>query len=126
MENKMTRQLPYIVAVDFDGTLCENAFPEIGEPKPEIIEAIKEYQSKGWKTILWTCRNYDALVEAVTWCHEQGLIFDAINTNLPEVQDMFGGDTRKVFADIYIDDKNVLLKEVDRNGIRVVNTGEHS
>lgn len=124
-KNKM-RELPYIVAVDFDGTLCENAFPEIGEPKQDMIKAVKEYQSCGWKTILWTCRNHDALIAALDWCNEHGLEFDAVNTNLPEVQKMFGGDTRKVFADIYIDDKNVLLKEVDCSGIRVVNTGKHS
>jgi len=116
------RVLPYIVAVDFDGTLCENAYPEIGKPKHEVIETIKEYQGYGWKTILWTCRNYDALDQAVAWCAEHGLTFDAVNTNLQEVQDLFGGDTRKVFADVYIDDKNVLLREVDRSGIRINST----
>lgn len=115
------RVLPYIVAVDFDGTLCENAYPEIGKPKMEVIEAIKEYKGYGWKIILWTCRNYDALDQAVEWCKQHGLEFDAINTNLPEVQETYGGDTRKVFADVYIDDKNVLLKEVDRGGIRIIN-----
>ena len=115
------RTLPYIVAVDFDGTLCENKYPEIGAPKKEVIQAIKDYQSFGWKIILWTCRNYEALDKAVEWCNNHGLHFDAVNTNLPEVQDTFGGDTRKVFADVYIDDKNVLLKEVDRSGIRVIN-----
>ena len=116
------RVLPYIVAVDFDGTLCENAFPKIGKPKHDVIETIKEYQGYGWKTILWTCRNYESLDQAVEWCKQQGLTFDAINVNLPEVQELFGGDTRKVFADVYIDDKNVLLKEVDRSGIRGINT----
>lgn len=117
------RVLPYIVAVDFDGTLCEDAYPDIGKPKIEVINAIKEYQSYGWKIILWTCRNFEALNQAVEWCKQQGLEFDAINTNLLEVQEFFGGgDTRKVFADVYIDDKNVLLKEVDRSGIRVINT----
>ena len=116
------KTLPYIVAVDFDGTLCENAFPEIGEPKRDIIKTVKEYRSFGWKIILWTCRNGKSLADAVQWCNMNGLVFDAINQNIPEVQAMFGGDTRKVFADVYIDDKNVLLKEIDRNGIRNINT----
>lgn len=114
--------LPYIVAVDFDGTLCENAFPKIGAPKKDIIQAIKEYKSFGWKIILWTCRNHDALTQAIEWCEKQGIELDAVNQNLPEVQEMFGGDTRKVFANVYIDDRNVLLREVDRSGIRVINT----
>ena len=115
-------KLPYIVAVDFDGTLCENAYPEIGEPRQEIIQAIRNYKEIGCKVILWTCRNREALAEAVQWCKRIGLEFDAINRNLPEVQEMFGGDTRKVFADIYIDDKNVMLKEVSQFGYRSFDT----
>ena len=118
----MERTLPYIVAVDFDGTLCENKFPNIGKPKAEVIQAIKEYQSFGWKIILWTCRNNGYLTQALEWCKSQGLEFDAVNENLPEVEEMFGGYTRKIYADVYIDDKNVLLKEVDRSGIRNINT----
>lgn len=120
------RVLPYIVAVDFDGTLCENAFPEIGAPKKDVIDTIKEYKSYGWKTILWTCRNGEALTEAVDWCKKHKLEFDAVNENLPEVEKLFGGWTRKIFADVYIDDKNVLLREVDRSGIRVINTEQNS
>lgn len=120
------RTLPYIVAVDFDGTLCENAFPEIGKPKQSVIDTVKEYRNYGWKIILWTCRNKEHLEQAIAWCGKHGLVFDAINTNLPEVQEMFGGDTRKVFADVYIDDKNVLLREVDRSGIRNIHTERHS
>ena len=110
------KELPYIVAVDFDGTLCEDAYPEIGEPKPDIIQAIKDYKAMGWRVILWTCRNYEQLVQAVEWCAERGVTFDAINQNIPEVQAMFGGDTRKVFADIYIDDKCVPIGEVEQIG----------
>jgi hypothetical protein len=124
MDNKM-KKLPYIVAVDFDGTLCENAYPEIGAPKYDVIHAVQDFKIRGYKTILWTCRNKAALRKAVEWCEEFGLEFDAINQNIPEVQEMFGGDTRKVFADIYIDDRNVLLKEVT-NGNRDFHTGEHS
>lgn len=117
--------LPYIVAVDFDGTLCDDNFPKIGKPHFNVIDKIKEYKSFGWKVILWTCRNGKDLDKAVQWCDEQGLKFDAVNENLPEVEELFGGWTRKIFADVYIDDKNVLIKEVDRSGIRVINTKQH-
>lgn len=116
------KKLPYIVAVDFDGTLCEAKFPEIGAPKTKVINTIKEYKAYGWKIILWTCRNREYLDKAVEWCKKQGLEFDAINENLPEVEEMFGGYTRKIYADVYIDDKNVLVEEVDRSGIRIINT----
>ena len=118
--------LPYIVAVDFDGTLCEDAFPKIGKPKRAIIDTVKEYRSYGWKIVLWTCRNKEHLEQALAWCEKQGLEFDAVNGNIPEVQEMFGGDTRKVYANVYLDDKNVLLREVDRSGIRVLDTETHN
>lgn len=120
------KKLPYIVAVDFDGTLCENAFPSIGAPKVEVITAVQAYKCLGWKIILWTCRNKEHLKKALEWCKKYGLEFDAVNENLPEVEEMFGGYTRKIFADVYIDDKNVLLREVDRSGIRVINPECHN
>lgn len=95
------------IAIDFDGTLCENKFPEIGEPNERVIQQIKFLQKEGAKLILWTCRNGQILEDAVAWCLEHGLAFDAINQNLPEIQEAWGGDTRKVYADMYLDDKNV-------------------
>lgn len=99
--------MSYIIAVDFDGTLCENQYPEIGEPNNALIECLKMRQQKmGHKLILWTCRVGDRLEQAVDWCQDRGLIFDAVNQNLPEIVESFGGDCRKVFAHEYIDDRN--------------------
>lgn len=102
-------KIPYIIAVDFDGTLCEDRFPLIGDPHTYLIQYILNKQKEGCKIILWTCRKGKILDEAVQWCIEQGLFFDSVNKNLPEVIKIFKGDTRKVFADEYIDDKNVLI-----------------
>lgn len=94
-----------IIAVDFDGTLCENKYPEIGEPNMEVINYIKSEQSKGGKIILWTCRVGEYLWAAVKWCRDNhGIRFDAVNENIMEVIYSFGSDTRKVFANEYIDD----------------------
>ena len=61
----------------------------------------------GVKSILWTSRTGSALREAIEWCEDHDLHFDAINENLPEVIELTGGiDTRKVYADIYFDDRN--------------------
>lgn len=95
-----------IIAVDFDGTLCENKYPEIGEPRSNVIEYVKTRREYGDKIILWTCRVGEMLENAVKWCAERGLKFDAVNANLPEVIESFGGDTRKIFANEYIDDRN--------------------
>lgn len=97
MENK-------IIAVDFDGTLCENQYPEIGEPRYGTIMYLKNEQKNGTKLILWTCRVGGMLEDAVKWCSERRLIFDAVNENLPEIVEKFGADGRKIFANEYIDD----------------------
>lgn len=94
------------IAVDFDGTLCEDRFPHIGPPRLHIIQAVRHLQRLGIKTILWTCRNGEVLKQAVEWCRSYDLTFDAVNENLPEVKAKWGGDTRKVLADYYLDDKN--------------------
>lgn len=99
-----------IIAVDFDGTLCENKWPEIGEANKELIAYLKERRAAGDKLILWTCRVGEILQNAVDWSKKQGLIFDAVNENLPEVLEWMGGDSRKIFADEYIDDRNVSVK----------------
>ena len=96
---------PKVIAVDFDGTLCEENWPGIGEPKTQMIEYLKELKLQGDKLILWTCRVDEKLDEAVDWCLDQGLIFDAVNDNLPELVAKYGGNPRKVFADIYLDDR---------------------
>lgn len=99
------------IAVDFDGTLCVDRFPEIGEAKEKNIALVKQLHDLGVKIVLWTCRrddeNLKSLSEAVEWCKKRGLVFDAVNENLPEVQKRWGGDTRKVMTDYYLDDKNL-------------------
>lgn len=94
-----------IFAVDFDGTLCENAWPEIGEPHTEMIESVKKLRQDGHEIILWTCREGNDLEKALSWCAERGLTFDAVNDNLEETKKFFGGNSRKIVADFYIDDK---------------------
>lgn len=97
-----------IVAVDFDGTLCVDCYPHIGAPNLALIRILREWQLGHTKLILWTCRCGDALDNAISWCAEQGLFFDAINANVPETIAKYGSDPRKITADIYIDDKSCL------------------
>lgn len=96
-----------IYAVDFDGTLCESQFPGIGNPNVALINHLIKRRKQGNKIILWTCRVDERLQEAVEWCKGYGLEFDAVNENLPEMIEQWGGECRKVFADVYIDDKAV-------------------
>jgi len=114
----------YIIAVDFDCTLYtgKDVYPGMGEPNLKLIGFLRNRQDAGDKIILWTCRsnlNEDKndLDLAVEWCKEFGLEFDAVNDNIQEMKDLVG-DTRKIIADVYIDDKsanNLLVDE--ENGI---------
>ena len=101
-----------IIAVDFDGTLCRECYPRIGEANEGLIRRLKERRAQGDRLILWTCRSGKRLEEALDFCLLRGLVFDAVNENLPQTVERFGGDSRKIFADIYIDDRSVNPWEV--------------
>ena len=101
-----------IIAVDFDGVLCEDAWPQIGEPIPHMIEAAKLEKRQGAALILWTCRCGDRLSEAIEWCRHRGILFDAINENLPERVALYGTESRKISADEYWDDRATPLSSV--------------
>lgn len=96
-----------IYAIDFDGTLCQDKWPDIGEPNMCLINKLIQVQKLGAKLILWTCRHGTYLQDAVDWCKERGLIFDAINDNLPEIVEKYGINVRKVYATYYIDDSSI-------------------
>lgn len=107
-----------IIAVDFDGTLCVDKYPLIGEPRTDVIERLKREQQAGARTILWTCRRGEPLLAAIYWCLDHGLTFEAVNENLPEIVEKFGGDTRKIYADEYWDDRAVLPFEREEKAER--------
>lgn len=101
-----------IIAVDFDGTLVgDGVWPEVGEPNLVLIQQLKERRAAGDKLILWTCRCGEALEAAVQWAAEQGLEFDAVNDNVPEVVEAYGNNSRKISCDYYVDDKSVLPQD---------------
>lgn len=93
------------IAVDFDGTIVENKYPEIGKPKMFAFESLKKLQEEGHQLILWTYRHGDKLSEAVNFCKMRGIEFYAVNKSYPEED--FEGVSRKILADIFIDDRNI-------------------
>lgn len=95
-----------IYAIDFDGTIVENKYPKLGTLRPEAELFIRSVKANGHKFILWTCRSGKLLEEAVQFLKEHDLAPDYINENAPESIEYFGNDCRKIFADVYIDDRN--------------------
>ena len=94
------------IAVDFDGTIVEHEYPAIGKEKLFAFQTLKKMKERGAVLILWTIRTGKELDEAVEFCRKNGVEFYAANKNYPE--EVFDGSvSRKVNADIFIDDKNV-------------------
>ena len=96
-----------IIAIDFDGTIAEMKWPDIGEPVPLALETIRELHQAGCTLLLWTCRQDKNLMRARLWLneHDVGGCFSAFNENDPDRTSQYNNDSRKVGADWYIDDK---------------------
>ena len=96
------------IAVDFDGTIVEHKYPEIGQEKPFATETLRMLLADHCKLILWTVREGELLDEAVEWCRKRGVEFYAVNKSYPEeTLDNNPNFSRKVKADLFIDDCNL-------------------
>lgn len=116
-----------IVAVDFDGVLCEDRFPGIGAPDYEVVSLVRQLIDAGHEVILWTSRTGDRLTEAVEWCEGYGLRFCAVNENAPSNRAMYEAEypnpSPKVYADVYVEDHDLLYRRAER--LHMEGTREH-
>ena len=96
------------IAVDFDGTIVEHRYPQIGEEIPFAIETLKMLIKDRHRLILWSVREGELLDEAVEWCRQRGVEFYAVNRDYPEEEKEKNNHfSRKLKADLFIDDRNV-------------------
>lgn len=95
-----------IIAVDFDGTIVEERYPNIGNEITDAFDVLKRFQNEGHRLLLWTYRNDSKLAEAVAFCRQNGVEFYAVNKNYPE-EEFDARSPRKLLADVYIDDRNI-------------------
>ncbi|MBE6307886.1 MAG: hypothetical protein E7087_01080 [Bacteroidales bacterium] len=96
-----------IIAVDFDGTIVEHCYPEIGKEIPFATTTLKMLIADRHQLILWTVRRGELLQAAVDWCKERGVEFYAVNKNFPEEVVENDGCYNKVNAELFIDDRNL-------------------
>ena len=101
-------------ASERNGTLSFGTWPDVGEPNVPLIEQLKDLKNRGNKLILWTCRAGEPLENAVNWCRQHGLVFDAVNDNLPEIVSLYGNNSRKITCDYYIDDRACLPEDLKK------------
>jgi len=130
------------IAVDFDGTIVEHRYPQIGEEIPFAIETLKMLIKDRHRLILWSVREGELLDEAVEWCRQRGVEFYAVNRDYPEEEKEKNNHfSRKLKADLFIDDRNVgglpdwgeiyrmvtenvTYKQIVRNALRAQNNSE--
>ncbi len=97
-----------VIAVDFDGTIVEHEYPKIGEEIPFATETLRMLINDHHKLILWSVREGKLLDEAVEWCRERGVEFYAVNRDYPEETTQNNNHfSRKLKADLFIDDRNL-------------------
>ena len=95
------------IAVDFDGTIVEHRYPKIGEEIPFATETLKILAQERHKLIIWTLREGELLEEAIEWCRQRGVFFYSVNKDYPEEEKSHNGFSRKLKADLFIDDRNL-------------------
>lgn len=94
---------PMVHAVDFDGTLTTNGFPNIGDLRKNVVEKVRQRKENGGIIILWTTRTGDRLEEAIDFCEENDIPIDYVNENVPWIP---FETSRRIFADEYICDRS--------------------
>jgi hypothetical protein len=90
-----------IVAIDFDGTIVDHRFPEVGAPVPLALQSIRALIAMRWRVILWTMRSGKHLDDAVEFLKRHGIEPWAVNANPTQ-----SGWTSspKAYAHYYVDD----------------------
>jgi hypothetical protein len=97
-----------IIAIDFDGVIVTDMYPDIGPAIPGAIEAIRELHEHGYCIIINSCRARVEEQEMKDWIRDHDIPVCCINENCRERIWKYRTDCRKISADVYIDDKNIL------------------
>lgn len=99
-----------IIALDFDDTIVKSNFPHIKRGRRLAKWAINKLHKTGkYYIIIWTCRHDIHEAQAYTYLNENSISFDSINRQHPSLVKHYNNDTRKISADIYIDDRGLYL-----------------
>lgn len=106
-DNNLAEYIKMIIAVDFDGTIVEHRYPKIGAEIPFAIDTLKKLTEERHKLILWSVREGELLEDAIEYCRKRGLEFYAVNSNYPEESEAHRTFSRKLQADLFIDDRNL-------------------
>jgi len=108
---RMKQYLSYpVFAIDYDDTIVDSNWPGAGSVKEGALETINWFKKCGVYIIIWSCREMKSDKDAAkSVLKKSGIIYDKFNENCPELIDKFHADSRKIGADLYIEDKTLLV-----------------
>jgi histidinol phosphatase-like enzyme len=93
------------IALDFDGTIVEENYPNIGELRAEAKYYINKLYDDGFTIIINTCRSGVFAENAKNFLIKNKIRFHYFNENDPVLIKQYSSDCRKISADVYIDDR---------------------
>jgi predicted mannosyl-3-phosphoglycerate phosphatase (HAD superfamily) len=97
-----------VIAIDFDGTIVEESYPQLGKLRKGAKKYINKLYDDGHIIIINTCRSGVHQNAAFKMLIGLDVSFDLMNENHPSVIAQYHNDSRKISADLYIDDKNLV------------------
>jgi len=108
--SESTKTQKKVAVIDFDGTICDHAFPECGEPKSGVAEALKKLQDKGYEIHILSCRTCVDLNKHPIDRREQIKTMEAyLNEHSIPYNVVLNKD--KPIADVYIDDRAIGFRD---------------
>lgn len=103
----------FVVAIDFDGTIVEDAWPGIGKIRQEVVDFIHELKAQGHIVIIWTCREQEYRDHAIQFLKDNNIPYDYFNENPQDWIDAFNNDSRKIGATFFLDDRAWNIKDLE-------------
>lgn len=113
-----------LLAIDFDKTIADSDYPHIHNLRPNAKEVLNRLHEEGFYIIINTCRSDGYEEEVRQYLNSQEVKYHHVNTNHPGLCEYYKADSRKISADIYIDDKSLetlLDPETCLNWINIYN-----
>lgn len=110
-EERMPKDRPYTIAVDFDGTIFEPVVPfdakKVGKPIQKTIDFMRECRLRGARLLIHTVRgDLDPVKDAL---FEHHVPYDHINENPDQPE----GSSDKLYADTYVDDRAENIEDIN-------------
>lgn len=95
------------LSIDFDGTIVEDTYPDVGQVRPYAIRYLQALEGEGHVIIINSNREGKYKEDAIEFLKQNNIPFHYFNENDQRLIDKYSNDSRKIGADLYIDDKSL-------------------